>query len=931
MPEWNVSILSRFEIRTGSGQSVSLRSRQYAEFLAILTLAGPRGIELRSIGPDFFSTDWTDQKKAIRNLLSRTRSHLAHYSEIELIQRDAEVASIIPTNCDCDLWQLRRELEKSSTNADHDQIERLLQAVSPYIFESDFCSSVATNLLKQLADDLLRGLEFLALQPSRAGLRSLAGNVINAIKPLIEFSTDLTQRQLALYGKLRMRQEIIETLADYSDFLADDLGDSVDRQLERFAESLLLEMDQTDPTQFGVPAPPQSIHTIGVQVEEAKVAIDDCQLLYIGGLPGVGKSHLLKCLANLTEFESLNTAFIDLADPARPISTGVLTARNPQIVFVNHYSASDAAEIERVRIACPNAKMVIAGDTDIGLDVEKRMTVLPWSLDATNPSRSAESLVRRLLAPRSLPPHHIKEIARLSNGLPGAVIQLQRLVEEFGVDLALHEFSVRRAGNAAALVRPEVLLENMRQMAPESQSAIRALVGFGQPVAGISLASCFQLSVSELRRLVSFGLIEFRKEDDAFIVPSLVREYLSQLEEFGPDNPSQLELEEWLVSKLAIAPPAEANRSDIFGLQQVILNQAGRNDFDNTLRSLVVLRPHLFVLQSCDIDLAGMDDRLYDLAPEPDRCVESLLAIGAGLFYQMNYGSIITMLENERWISRIAKASQKLRAEFYSQLGLAKSAIGDSEGGLLALQRAADLAEAPGLEAVLVRVLYNLATVWDKQALQAEAVGYLDRAVDLLSYVPTVAGRLELLHMRASYYSDLGGSLEEVKERFHVTLSYAKSHGLDAEAGWIMLSLGGHYVQRGKLLEAIVAFSTGLREQLSSDLTPETRCRCSFSCDVIAYCLHELGSTSLAYQGAMLALDTMDDYPTRNPGFQRLGITPIQLPEGLRKAKGFATGGDILLYLSRVQQVLRQFPDTQEMLREFGYLEELSPTDPTGM
>ena len=73
------------------------------------------------------------------------------------------------------------------------------------------------------------------------------------------------------------------------------------------------------------------------------------------------------------------------------------------------------------------------------------------------------------------------------------------------------------------------------------------------------------------------------------------------------------------------------------------------------------------------------------------------------------------------------------------------------------------------------------------------------------------------------------------------------------------------------------------------------------------------------------------DYYSREDGFQRMGIKPIELPEGLKQASEPATGGDILVFLSRVQQVTRQFPEAAKVLSEFGYLEETEETEPEGM
>lgn len=929
MPAWTISILPRFEIRTEAGGIVSLRSRQYAEFLAILALAGPEGIELSSIGPEFFTEEWSDQKKAIRNIVSRTRKHLESYSLVELIRRENDFACLISGDCDCDLWRLRDELTRPTETANLDRIEQLLRTVKAPLLGGQFLSNLAGDLLGKYAEDLLQGLEVLAAQPNRPGLRTLAGSVLATIKPSIAFSTDLTHRQLALFGKLRMRQEIIETLADYSDFLSEDVGDSPDRLLVAFAETLLREIDRSEIDHFAIPKAPHAyLAGIGPAEELVEIVLAH-RTVFVGGLPGVGKSQLLIESAGTERLKALKPAFLDLSEHSRPIAFATLASRDPGLIFVDHYTESEVETVQKIRDILPEVKLVVAGATDLHLEAEARMTVKPLSLPDPTSLGNAALLLKHLLHSRTFSEATIRRLAEASKGIPSAIVRLAGLSEHFGPELAVHTFCQEGGVGGDGVFGRGHLKQSIEALSDSSRSLLKGLVGLKHPVSTVTAAKCFRLTAGEMRLLISKGLIEMNRELDTFEVSLSLKDQLEALTGFSVGNSAQRQLEDCLHETLRNQQPSEANTGDIKALEFAINSRIALGDFQIALSMLRTLRPHMFRIRSCSVQLDGLDDQLYALDLAAGECIETLLAIGSGFFYCWRQPEALEMLEDSRWQLKLEQVNDSLRAEYYSQLGITKGIAGQKWEGIEALHTAAKIASKPGLEPILVKATYNLAATYYRVGEFDKSLECMGRAVDLLKFAPTVEGRSELLHMFADYSRSIGVDAALVEHRYQLAISYAKANRLKRDLGWIRTSLGTHLLRQKAHLPALVLLSSGLRDDTTIELNGEFRRRCSFTLDLIAHCVQALGSNDLAYQAALMAMNVFDDYFSRQEGLDEKGIVPIELPDGLKEASNPVSGGDILVFLSRIQQFVRKFPESQSVMQKYGYLEDDADADPT--
>lgn len=931
MPTWNISILPRFEIRTEAGQIVSLRSRQYAELLAILTLAGPQGVDLASIGSDFFSEEWSDHKKALRNVLSRTKRHLESYSDVPLVKREEDFISLDPAQCQCDLWSLIEELDRSASLQNHDRIEQILSTINPPLIPEQFVSSITQSFSSRRAQDLLRGVEILAAESHRPGLRALATKVLGAIKSALPYSTDTIQRQLAIFGKLRMRQEIIETLADYTEFLDEDLGDAPGRQLESFAERLLSEIDRSDIDSFAIPRPPHYYLNGIAPIADFLEVVREHKTVFVGGLPGVGKSQLMIETALSSSFPQGQLAFIDLREIARPLPLAQLVPRNPKLILIDHYAEPDLQIVRNLQQVFPDSKIVVAGPSDSGLDFEAQFTVKPLRVGSETSDAEAERLVKHLLVSRPQASSIVHQLATVSQGIPAAIIKLAGLANEFGAELAIHTFATIGSLSGAGVLNRDELLDQLQSLSTASLALLKALTGLRCPISTILAVTCFQLGIDEIRHLVSLGLIEINRDQETVEIPMAASEALRGLAAYGPGNDSQILLELTLYQKLNQQAPAEANIFDVEALQVAIDAHTSRDDYRGALKLLRVLRPYLFIIRSCKCSVDGLADHLFDLDLSPDDCIDALLSVGAALFYQFRHADAVSTLSDRRWDSKREAAPDARQAEFYSQLGIVTALAGDKWKGIEALELAAKIAAKPGLEHIRVKAYYNLAATYFRVGELQLVLENMSRAVSLLRFVPTTSGRLELLHMQANYSYEAGVDLQTVKERFLVAMTYARSNGLHADAGWILGSLGARLIKEGHSLAGVVVLTASIRDELASNLTPEFKKRCSFNLDLIAHGLLNMGNSALAYQSALLALNLFSDYYSREDGFKRMGIKPIELPEGLKQASEPATGGDILVFLSRVQQITRQFPEAARVLKEFGYLEETGEIEPEGM
>jgi tetratricopeptide (TPR) repeat protein len=139
-----------------------------------------------------------------------------------------------------------------------------------------------------------------------------------------------------------------------------------------------------------------------------------------------------------------------------------------------------------------------------------------------------------------------------------------------------------------------------------------------------------------------------------------------------------------------------------------------------------------------------------------------------------------------KWKRVVGTAPLNLRSDWFSTLGVAKARFGDCEGALVNLHQSVSDARSVENFGLLAKALYNLATTYASLERFDEALIPLQEAIGLSEHIPSVKARFELLHMEGLYIGDTGGESAVVLDKLHVALSYARTHSLRSEAGWVL-------------------------------------------------------------------------------------------------------------------------------------------------
>jgi tetratricopeptide (TPR) repeat protein len=913
---WTVSILSRFEFASEEGRLLSLRSRQYAEFLAILAMSGPHGIELSRIGTDFFVEPWSDHKQALRNLCSRVKQQASGLSDLPLMVRQGDYAWLDKNHCDCDLWSFRETLERAEYSKAATELLPFVENLRVPLIGDDFISEIAGHLVSELALDLLCAAELLTAATDNARHKSIILSILNVIRPRLDSDTNTTKRLLSIYGTLRLRQELVETLADYSEYLEVGIGEEPDSQIQRFVENLLREMDTTHVD--ALPPPPPITQTVGNEdlLDEVIQLITDSPRVFVGGLPGVGKSHLLRAVFHHRKISQFRPLYIDLQACPRPLSADQVRERVPGLLIVDNYKASDHDQLTTVLEANPEAKLLVSGNSDQGFELESRISVPPLEVGSEAAPGDAVLLLEQMLEGLGLRKSELFTLASRTNGIPQRIHTAAKWAREFGSDLAL-----RSLDNPEAIAKDSTAaLQQMIEPLPaQSKHALRALANFGSPVSGGMLVDCLELGLLDLRRLTTLGLLEFRVGDQTFAVPASMVNDLRSLEGFEDANDSQLKFESNLVNNLARQPAQDSKIADILAVQRLVTARLSRGDSLGAFEAIRAIRSHLLIARTCVCEPSDLIPFLENLEQSAAEFIPTILSICGALFFQYRFKDVVDLMVDPKWTNAIYEAPLSVRSDWFSTLGVARARFGDCECALLDLKQSVVNARSAENYALLVKALYNLATTYAALKRFEEALAPLQEAIALSEHIPSVKARFELLHMEGLYLGDSGAELSQVLNTLHMALSYARSHSLRTEAGWVLQSIGLTFFRAKDYPSAAVALAIGTRDYLNPEMGADYRRIASFCFDIMAHCFLQMGAQALAYQAAILSLNLFQRQHENMNGLQRYGVSRIELPEGLQRASQPATSADVLLFLGQVQRYLRTDETSVRVFAQYNY------------
>ena len=845
-----------------SGEVFSSDHVESLRLVKLLAVSGEEGILSESAAHELYGDTWENPQNGLRTQLARLNKRTSGLDQDLIVQRIGDKVTFIPGIVTCDLWELRRACEEArmgGPEAERNAFAHLTN-ISPERLRISLTSTLHSRMAEVIVGELLRCLSILTLLPTASSHRLKILQVAAVIREFFRPNSLQIETLLKLYAAMHCQQEVLQTFLDYESFLAEELGELPSARIRDLCEGLLAHLEVSAPV-TSLNVPPRPSVTFGQEelIQSSIKALINGGRIYIGGVAGVGKSHLAMNLASCTELSLFKIAWIDLSEAVSDEIERLLPKSTPDILIVDGYSAKFSGALQFFQALQKFHALVVVGSTPIGFDYTECITVQPLDAGTSLHPGPATILLEHLVGcPVSKTARDAAvNLATVSHGLPLTLQLLSGLAKTFGLAATESQFSVT-AGKAysANQFLTSALLEAVNQFEPKVRKGIAALTGFGERVPMSLVIEILGLDLWVMKQLSDSGLITFRRDCHEVRVSDTVAEHLHSQPGWEVDNPDQLEFEHALATRCqergVVPPKDEQLLSHLRTYQQTLRNLSERRDYRNAFELMAALRPHAGVLKDSNIEPQDFDEELWQTDRDPATFVKYALAVGSLYFLRSESDKFEEFLLRVFEDPRFEQAPLQAKIELHSQLGLAlrrKGLLNESERIFEVALGMLDSTCQPSLQ---VKLLYNKSLTESIAHKFAQSLSTTRCAIQLGEFAPNDDARVELLHMEAKGMREAGEPEAEVKSSFMVALALARMYKLGTQEGWILQNAVKMLPNQFDPRETIVVGCVGIAKHMEEGIGNEIQRHLKGTCELLYGCLMGLGHQSLALESKLL-------------------------------------------------------------------------------
>jgi tetratricopeptide (TPR) repeat protein len=944
MGKWYICILGGLTIVSPNGKVFSRRTKQGCELIRALVVAGSEGLSSQSIADYLFDENWLDPKAGVRNILARMSQWLKEVHLLPLLRREGDRIHLITENVDTDLWNLRslhKELIYQNDKITERKILRLIATVNTNFFLSTKEHSRPAPNDVTLTIEIFTILIKLSSDPKSFFNRSTILSCLNVIRDTLPLGTSTIEGLFTIFAGLGLRQELLETYVDYEQFLDTELGDKPSVRIEKLVDGLINQLDKNESQLiFTPPNRPKVSFGRECEIDQIIDYIFDGEVVFCGGISGIGKSHLMKMSFHDSRLSPFRKVWIDLKELTMSKALQNIQTLSPEIIFIDNYSSNQA---EYMAFLLKNTKfrsVIFAGNTPLGIEYSVSLTLQPLTIGTKSKVGEATFFLKELLK-NSDEVTKIDDciaLTQLCEGVPLIIEFAGRLAATFGLGPTLNQMERRfensqKSGfctiNNFLLVAFE---ETVGQFPDPIQKGIAALCGFEKRVSLDLADRCLNLDLYKVKTLIASGLVIFNKENESIEFNPSLRQCIVELDGYEPANLSQISFESEVADLICndhlwFTSRKEAS-VDVSAAQTIIENLIKRDNIEGAIKILRSIRLHLGIVKNSDFDVTSCRDTFFKVVSDFNSFIECGLAIGASYFYQYKFKEMLDFVHEMLKDPRSLKGSLSLQSELWSQLGLAKRLNSDFHGSLVAYEEAfaiIDPSDHPGLSA---KLLYNRALSLRELKLPLEALKCLREAIAYSSSVPNLDSKIELLHIEGLLMSETNEPDHEVISHLSTALAYARMYKLKSQEGWILQNISKTLHITMRPAETAFVACCGLLEHMSAGFTLDFRRIAKSTFVILGNCMVKLGLESLGGQCVIMVdrLAESDVYPGNIKNLHLLQNdtfkSPFSVPEcPLHK-------NEVFYLISECMVALHLQDDVRDVARKFNLQDYVNPVSP---
>ncbi len=862
MESWRLNLLGGDVLVAPSGESLSPKHQTTLNFVRLIGISGASGVLSEAAAYLLCNDQWEDPMFGLRNQLARLNQRALKIHPVAIAERNGNRIRFIQGAVSCDLWELVDKVAalKSSNPALEREALDSLDQIDPELLRVALDAATIPRYVETVTLELLQVISNLSILPSAPTRRLKLLRVAAVIKEYLEPSTHSIETLMRFYAACNCRQELLQTYLDYEGFLLDEFGEHSATKIRELSEVLLAKLDAPSRQRRHTP-PPAPILSFGSDEhsEKLQALIHTGGHLYVGGVAGVGKTHLLRRAVADQSLSLHSVGWIDLANETPEDIQQILPSFNADIIVLDGYRPEFASTIRFVRRVCKYHALIVAGCSAVGYDYESSVTVQPLEVGTADNPGPATLMLEQLAGVSGQ--NKVRQssilLAQQSCGIPLCIYVLAGLAQSFGMTSVSGQMSALLQNQGSGMqVLTVALKETIAQFGSTARTGIEALAGLRERVPFSIVLKELNLDLLNLKQLADCGLITLNSEQKDVRISDSIIEFLQHDSSFVPDNQSQIDFENSLAKSTLENGLACENDERVAAHAKVCTLVASqlirRKEYDLAFKLLSKLRPFLGIIRESRIDPSVLHQEVF--IPECDSAAlcDRALSVGILHLHRFEFSQIEALIHEVMDDPRFSTASDKHKIELHSQLGLGLRGRGAYEESIKTFDHAISMLDPAAQPALYLKLLYNKTLTLTAHKRYQEALTTIRVALEYANYAPNDDARVELLHMEAVNMRDANEDEKDVRERLLVALAFARMYKLPVQEGWILQNAAKSLTTLLTPAQAVVIGAAGMEIQMQSGFTADFRRHAKGTCELIYECLKGEKYEALALEAKLI-------------------------------------------------------------------------------
>ncbi|MEI7577768.1 MAG: hypothetical protein WCK51_12820 [Armatimonadota bacterium] len=848
-------------------QGVSLSPKYHESFRLIRYVAaqGRSGVTSSFLAEALYSDTWDDPQTGLRTQLGRANRRAQEVGLEKLLERSGESIQFVSGVVTCDLWDLHDSCKGFSNSLESIECEQsafaLLEEIEPERLSEVLRTEPDSDSTRVIAETLLFCMERIVILPTLGGHRVRIVQILGVISSYLPFTSLNIESILKLYAACHCRQEVLQTYLDYETQIDNELGELPAARIKELCESLLRNLDYGAESQLVMlPRCPDVSFGLEHLLDETVRTIQGGGKIYVGGVTGVGKSHLLRKIVHQESLALFRFGWIDLEEVSPDDLTHILPDSPADIIIIDGYNSRHAANLAYLQRVCRFHAIVVAGVSSVGFSYDASLTVQPLEAGtAHNPGPATLLLEHGLTEPVNVLTRQFSvRLAKSAYGLPISLKLSASLANTLGLRSVVSQLEENtEEGPSAGKFLHTALSETLHQFGPDTRAAVIAMAGFGERLPVSLVTKLFNLDIFALKSIVDSGLLLSYPRSGEVRLAEAIAEQMRGGRFESEIRESQIRFETAVVN-LCVSSGIHAASDELLVSHlrvffRVAQSLVSRKQYELALQLVSVLRPHIAAFTDVNLVPEELEGALWNLEIDGSNFIRYSLSVGALYILRHDPVGLEHFFNLAVSDSRFAESPLELQIDFYSQMGLGHRLgmrLNDSEDIFDKALRMLDETCSPALE---LKLLHNKSITLAVAGKYAEALKTKRAALQLAEYAPNDHYRLELLHMEAVSMYEAGLPLEDIKSSFQVAIGFARMYRLSLQEGW-MLQNAAHILGNSLTpVERAVMALVGIGLHISEGLSVEVRRHVKSSCVLLRELLAALNHKSIAVEAALFA------------------------------------------------------------------------------